>query len=125
QCADSGNLVREPAGGVAAGVWDPRFKRVRDEFIRNFTDRGEVGAAVSVIAGGQRVVDLWGGTARVDTNTPWQQDTIVHVWSCTKGATALCAHILAARGQLDLDALVTDYWPQFGPNAKAPTTVPI
>ncbi|TMA31476.1 MAG: beta-lactamase family protein [Deltaproteobacteria bacterium] len=116
-------LIREPAGGTVSGGWDWRFKRVRDEFIRNFTDRGEVGAAVSVIAGGRRVIDLWGGVARPATGDPWQQDTIVHVWSCTKGATALCAHILAARGLLDLDALVTDYWPEFGQNGKEATTV--
>ncbi len=116
-------LVREPAGGVVSGAWDPRFRRVRDQFVRNFSERGEVGAAVSVIAGGRRVIDLWGGTARVDTGAPWQKDTIVHVWSCTKGATALCAHILAARGLLDLDALVTDYWPEYGQNGKGGTTV--
>ena len=118
-----GDLIREPAGGTVAGVFDPRFRRVRDQFVRNFSERGEVGAAVSVIAGGRRVVDLWGGIARPDTNQPWQQNTIVHVWSCTKGATALCAHILAARGELDLDALVTDYWPEFGQNGKEATTV--
>jgi len=118
-----GALVREPAGGVVSGVWDLRFKRVRDEFIRNFTDRGEVGAAVSVIAGGRRVVDLWGGTARTDTGERWEQNTIVHVWSCTKGATALCAHILAARGLLDLDAPVVDYWPEYGQEGKQGTTV--
>ena len=77
-----------------------------------------MGAAVSVIAGGRRVVDLWGGTARVDTAEPWQQNTIVHVWSCTKGATALCAHILAARGLLDLDAPVVDYGPSTGRRAR-------
>src|SRR5262249_5040117 len=116
-------LIREPAGGTVSGVYDLRFKRVRDEFIRNFSERGEVGAAVCVISGGRRVVDLWGGTARVETAEPWEQDTIVHVWSCTKGATALCAHILAARGLLDLDAPVVDYWPEYGQNGKAATTV--
>jgi CubicO group peptidase (beta-lactamase class C family) len=123
QQGQDGSLMREPAGGIISGVWDTRFKRVRDQFVRNFTERGEVGAAVSVIAGGQKVVDLWGGIADVATNKSWQQDTIVHVWSCTKGATALCAHILAARGLLDLDALVTDYWPEFGQNGKEATTV--
>jgi CubicO group peptidase (beta-lactamase class C family) len=118
-----GDLVREPSISPISGVWALRFKRVRDQFLRNFAERGEVGAAVSVISGGRRVVDLWGGTARVDTNTPWQQDTLVHVWSCTKGATALCAHILAQRGLLDLDALVTDYWPEYGQNGKETTTV--
>jgi CubicO group peptidase (beta-lactamase class C family) len=121
--AGDAGLIREPAGGIVSGVWDWRFKRVRDEFVRNFTDRGEVGAAVSVIAGGRRVIDLWGGTARAETGEPWREDTIVHVWSCTKGATALCAHILAARGLLDLDALVTDYWPEYGQNGKEATTV--
>ena len=120
---DDANLNREPAGGIIAGVWDSRFKRVRDQFVRNFTERGEVGAAVSVIAGGRRVVDLWGGIADVATNKSWREDTIVHVWSCTKGATALCAHILANRGLLDLDALVTDYWPEYGQNGKEATTV--
>src|SRR5262245_3863757 len=118
-----GSLIREPAGGTVSGVWDFRFKRVRDQFVRNFTERGEVGAAVSVIAGGRRVVDLWGGIANADTSTPWREDSIVHVWSCTKGATAMCAHVLANRGQLDLDALVTDYWPEFGQNGKEATTV--
>ena len=120
-----GRRRSDPRAGrwAVSGVWDRRFKRVRDEFIRNFTDRGEVGAAVSIIAGGRRVVDLWGGTARVETAEPWQEDTIVHVWSCTKGATALCAHILAARGLLDLDAPVVDYWPEFGQNGKEGTTV--
>src|SRR5688572_11974639 len=120
---EDGSMVREPSGGVIAGSWDTRFRRVRDEFVRNFSERGEVGAAVSVIAGGRKVVDLWGGIAKPETNQPWAQDTIVHVWSCTKGATALCAHILAARGLLDLDALVTDYWPEFGTNGKEATTV--
>ena len=120
---DDSSLVREPAGGTISGVWSPRFKRVRDEFIRNFMQRGELGASVSIIAGGRRVVDLWGGIARADTGAPWQRDTIAHVWSCTKGATALCAHILAGRGQLDLDAPVTDYWPEFGQNGKQGTTV--
>jgi len=120
---DADGLVREPSGGLVSGVWHTKFRRVRDEFVRNFTERGEVGAAVSLIAGGRRVVDLWGGTARVDTAEPWREDTIVHAWSSTKGATALCAHILAARGLLDLDAPVADYWPEFAQNGKEATTV--
>jgi CubicO group peptidase (beta-lactamase class C family) len=64
------------------------------------------------------VVDLWGGIARPDTQTPWVEDTISVIWSATKGATALCAHILASRGLLDLDAPVTTYWPEFGQAGK-------
>src|SRR5258706_14207852 len=61
---DDGNLVREPAGSPIGGVWSTRFKRVRDEFIRNFSERGEVGASGSVIAGGRNVIHLWGSPAR-------------------------------------------------------------
>jgi CubicO group peptidase (beta-lactamase class C family) len=119
----AGNLVPEPSGGTVSGGFHPRFHGVRDEFVRNFAERGEVGASVCVIVDGHTVVDLWGGIARTDTNEPWGEDTIAHVWSCTKGATALCAHVLAARGLLDLDAPVVDYWPEFGQNGKAATTV--
>src|SRR6266542_909210 len=79
------------------GTCEPRFERVREEFERNFAERGEVGASVCVTLDGQTVVDLWGGTARPDQ--PWAQDTIGNVWSATKCAVALCAHLLAARGQ--------------------------
>jgi CubicO group peptidase (beta-lactamase class C family) len=106
-----------------SGTCDPRFARVRGEFERNFRERGEVGASVCVTLAGETVVDLWGGTARVDTGAPWQKDTVVQVWSCTKGATALCAHILAARGLLDIDAPVVQYWPEFGRAGKEQITV--
>jgi CubicO group peptidase (beta-lactamase class C family) len=101
------------------GSCDPRFQPVRQEFERNFRERGEVGASVCVTVGGQTVVDLWGGFARAETQTPWTAETISIVFSSTKGATALCAHILASRGKLDLDAPVTTYWPEFGQAGKA------
>ncbi|HKT03898.1 MAG TPA: serine hydrolase domain-containing protein [Rugosimonospora sp.] len=100
------------------GTCDPRFARVRDEFERNFAERGEVGASVCVTVDGQTVVDLWGGVADPGTGRAWDTDTIGHVWSATKGATALCAHLLAYRGLLDFDAPVTAYWPEFGKNGK-------
>jgi CubicO group peptidase (beta-lactamase class C family) len=105
------------------GTADPRFATVRAEFERNFAERGEVGASVCVTSDGETVVDLWGGVADPDTNAPWTRDTISLVWSCTKGATALCAHILAARGSLDLDAPVARYWPEFAKGGKAELTV--
>jgi len=119
----AGGLVPERPGGPVSGGYHPTFRAVRDEFVRNFSERGELGASVCVIVDGHTVVDLWGGTARLDTGEPWGEDTIAHVWSCTKGATALCAHILAARGLLDLDAPVVQYWPEFGQNGKEGTTV--
>jgi CubicO group peptidase (beta-lactamase class C family) len=109
--------------GAVSGTWHSAFKAVRDEFVRNFAERGEVGASVSVMLGGVMVVDLWGGVADPATGTPWRKDTLVHVWSCTKGVTALAAHILASRGQLDLDAPVVHYWPEFAQNGKQNTTV--
>ncbi len=100
------------------GTCEARFARVREEFERNFAERGEVGASVCVTVDGETVVDLWGGSADPVSGRAWNRDTLGHVWSATKGATALCAHILAARGQLDLNAPVTAYWPEFGKNGK-------
>ncbi len=100
------------------GFCGPKFQAVRQELERNFRERGEVGASVCVTLRGPVVVDLWGGTADVETDTPWTEDTVSLVFSCTKGATALCAHILASRGRLDLDAPVAEYWPGFAQSGK-------
>jgi CubicO group peptidase (beta-lactamase class C family) len=101
-----------------AGTIDPKFAPVRDAFRENFTHRGELGAAVTVTLNGRTVVDLWGGIADKVSGRPWLRDTMVMVFSCTKAATALCAHVLAARGQLDLDAPVARYWPEFAAAGK-------
>jgi CubicO group peptidase (beta-lactamase class C family) len=100
------------------GTCDPKFQEVRQEFERNFQERGEVGASVCVTVQEQTVVDLWGGQANAGSNTPWKEDTVSVVFSSTKGATALCAHMLASRGQLDLDAPVATYWPEFAQSGK-------
>ena len=93
--------------------------KVADVFRANFEGSpGEVGAACCVYVGGRPVVDLWGGLADSDANHPWSKDTIALVASTTKGATAICAHLLAQRGELDLDAPVVEYWPEFGANGK-------
>jgi len=106
-----------------AGTCDPRFDGVREEFERNFEERGDIGAAVSVTLDGEKVVDLWGGLADPTAGREWEGDTIGSVWSCTKGATALCAHMLISRGDLELDAPVTRYWPEFAKNGKDAITV--
>lgn len=106
-----------------SGMCHWKFQAVHDEFVRNFAERGEVGASVCVTVNGRTVVDLWGGTARPDTDEPWREDTVCHVWSATKGATSLCAHILIDRGLLDLDAPVVQYWPEFGQAGKEAITV--
>src|SRR5438477_5114431 len=94
------------------GFCGPAWGAVAEEFARNFAERGEVGAAVCVIVEGETVADLWGGVADRRSGGPWQRDTIGLLWSCTKGAVALCTHVLVARGQLDLDAPVARYWPE-------------
>jgi CubicO group peptidase (beta-lactamase class C family) len=93
----------------------PGFEPVREAFLANFEHGGDVGAAVCVYLDGRPVVDLWGGSA--DTR-PWQRDTLQLVYSATKGATAACAHLLAERGELDLEAPVAECWPEFAAEGK-------
>ena len=113
----------ETPRGAITGECDPAFQQVAEEFARNFADRGEVGASVCVTLEGETVVDLWGGLAKVDGNVPWERDTIATIFSCTKGATAICAHILVSRGELDVEAPVAKYWPEFATNGKEDATV--
>src|SRR5258707_14189071 len=99
---------------MTEGTCKPGFERVAEAFARNFDSKGEVGASVCLTVAGETVVDLWGGVADQKNGRPWTEDTVSIVFSCTKGATALCAQILASRGKLDLDAPVTELWPAFG-----------
>ncbi|HVT78956.1 MAG TPA: serine hydrolase domain-containing protein [Acidimicrobiales bacterium] len=96
----------------------PGFEAVRDAFQANFDQHGDVGAAFALYKDGEKVVDLWGGVANQDTGAPWVEDTLQLVFSTTKGATAICAHLLAQRGDLDFDAPVAEYWPEFKANGK-------
>lgn len=105
------------------GKTDPKFDAVKQEFERNFAERGEVGASVCLSLNGETLVDLWGGKANPETGEDWQEDTISIVFSCSKAATALCAHILIDRGELNPSALVAEYWPEFAKNGKEKTTV--
>ncbi|MFE4677662.1 serine hydrolase domain-containing protein [Streptomyces sp. NPDC056723] len=100
------------------GHCDARFDAVRAAFEENFDEREELGAAVTVLVDGAPVVDLWGGWADAARTRAWERDTVVNVWSTTKGPTALCAHILIDRGLLDPDAPVAAYWPEFAAAGK-------
>jgi CubicO group peptidase (beta-lactamase class C family) len=100
------------------GHCDARFAAVRTAFEENFQGRDELGAAVAVTLDGETVVDLWGGWADAARTRPWERETLVNVWSTSKGPTSLCAHILADRGLLDLDAPVAAYWPEFAAAGK-------
>jgi CubicO group peptidase (beta-lactamase class C family) len=107
---------------MTEGICKPGFERVAEAFQKNFEARGEVGASVCLTVGGETVVDLWGGTADPKTGAPWTRDTVGIVFSCTKGATALCAHVLASRGMLDIDAPVAGLWPEFAQAGKERVT---
>lgn len=115
-------LDQEVPGGVVEGRYDPRFKPVVDRFLENFRVRNEVGASLCLIHEGRKVVDVWGGMADPAAQTPWREDTVSVVFSCTKAATAVCAHLLHERGQLDLDAPVAEVWPEFARNGKEGAT---
>ncbi len=103
--------MREPS--PVHGTCDARFTRVREVFAEHFADPGEVGAAVSVTLEGRTVVDLWAGHADAARTRPWTPETIVNLFSTTKGMVSLCAHRLVDQGRLDLDAPVARYWPEF------------
>ena len=99
------------------GFCNDGYTKVADAFGDNF-DRGlEVGASVAVTVDGEPVVDMWAGDAD-PRGTAWERDTIINVYSTTKTMAAVCMLMLADRGQLDFDAPVARYWPEFGQNGK-------
>ena len=100
-------------GKTAAG-----FEAVRTAFEQNFATRGEVGAGVCVYVGGALVAELWGGHADQARTQPWESNTLVNVYSTTKGMTALCAQRLIDEGRLELDRPVAEYWPEFAAEGK-------
>jgi CubicO group peptidase (beta-lactamase class C family) len=100
-------------GTVAAG-----FEPVLEVFAANFTEHGDTGAGVCVYLSGSPVVDLTGGWAQVRARVPYDHQTLQLVFSATKGATALCAHLLAQAGRLDLDGPVATHWPEFAAGGK-------
>jgi CubicO group peptidase (beta-lactamase class C family) len=106
-------LTDAPASSAISGRVDPRFDAVRDAFAESFRSRGELGAGVSVVVDGRPVVELWGGFVDRERTRPWASNTLVNVWSTTKGWTSVCLHRLVEAGAIDLDAPVARYWPEF------------
>ena len=101
----------------------PGFETVQEEFARNFTERGELGAACTIYYRGEKVVDLWGGYRDPQKQLPWQEDTMVLVFSSTKGLAGLAMALAHSRGLLDYDAPIASYWPEFAQNGKEHITV--
>ncbi|MGN6187511.1 MAG: serine hydrolase domain-containing protein [Conexibacter sp.] len=108
-----------PCGGTVASGFEP----VADAFARNFTERGELGAAFAVTRDGRPVVDLWGGVADADAGRPWREDTLQLIFSGTKGLVGLCVAMLVERGRLCLDDPVCRHWPEFAVAGKQSITV--
>jgi CubicO group peptidase (beta-lactamase class C family) len=105
------------------GDVDEGYGKVGDAFRRNLSSGKEIGAAVAVYRDGRKVVDLWGGLRNGRTQAPWLQDTIVNVFSTTKGVASLAVALAASRGLIDYDARVADYWPEFAQAGKGAITV--
>ncbi len=105
-----------------SGEVEPEFEKVKEVFRANWAGY-EVGACFSVVYKGKKVIDLWGGFQDKACTRPWKSDTLVNVYSTTKGMASLAVAILAEEGKLDYEAMVTDYWPEFGAEGKARVTV--
>lgn len=105
------------------GHADSRYGAVADAFRQNFAAHNELGAAVAVVRDGELVVDLWGGHRDMRCQQRWERDTLVTVWSTTKGMTATAMAVAHSRGLFELDEPVATYWPEFGQNGKDAITV--
>ena len=104
-----------PLGGKCSG----RFDSLRELFAAGLGSGEDLGASLVFNIDGEVVVDLWGGRADEARTVPWAEDTITNVFSTTKTMTALAALVLVDRGELDLDATVAKYWPEFAARGKA------
>jgi CubicO group peptidase (beta-lactamase class C family) len=107
-----------PVKSPVHGTCDERFAKVRDIFSTNLESGLDLGASVAFTVDGESLVDLWGGFTDLDRTREWQSDTIVNLYSTTKGMTAICAHQLIESGKLDVDAPVAEYWPEFAAAGK-------
>jgi CubicO group peptidase (beta-lactamase class C family) len=112
-----------PARPEIHGSVEPGFEAVRDAFEQNFVRRHELGSACCVYHGGRKVLDLWGGVRHKASLAPWEQDTMVLVYSATKGLSAMTLALAHSRGWLDYEAPVCRYWPEFAQQGKERITV--
>jgi CubicO group peptidase (beta-lactamase class C family) len=108
----------EVQGHVSRG-----FEAVREAFIENFARRRELGGACCAYHRGENVIDLWGGIRKKQTGEPWEQDTMVLVYSATKGLAAMTLALAHSRGWLDYEERVANYWPEFAQQGKETITV--
>ncbi|HEU0203009.1 MAG TPA: serine hydrolase domain-containing protein [Burkholderiaceae bacterium] len=112
-----------PANAAVQGHCIPAFEVLRQRFAALFASGDELGASLAMTIEGETVVDLWGGWADPARTRPWEADTLTNVWSTTKPMTSLCALLLIERNELDPDAPVARYWPEFAANGKSQVLV--
>jgi len=105
------------------GTVEPGWEIVRDTFVKNFADHDEIGAAITVYKDAKKVVDIWGGHADVAKTKPWEENTLVNVWSTTKGIAAAVIARLVDQGKLSYNEPVATYWPEFAAAGKENVTV--
>ena len=105
------------------GFVQPGFEAVREAFAENFSLRHELGAACCIYQHGEKVVDLWGGIRNAETGDAWEEDTMVLVFSATKGFAAMAMALAHSRGWLDYEERVCTYWPEFAQEGKDKITV--
>jgi CubicO group peptidase (beta-lactamase class C family) len=106
-----------------SGFAEPGFEAVREVFIQNFERRHELGAACCIYRGGEKVVDLWGGIRNEATGEPWEENTMVIVYSTTKGLAGLAMALAHSRGLFDYNERISKYWPEFAQQGKEKITV--
>src|SRR5215207_4825099 len=110
---EAAGTERFEANGTAVpvhGSYDPRFRSVVEAFVENYRQDDEVGSAVSIVVGGETVVDIWGGWTDLTRTAEWERDTIVCMMSVAKGITAIAFNMLIDRGLVDLESPVARYW---------------
>lgn len=105
-------------GNVSKG-----FERVHDEFRTNFSQRGEIGAACAIYLEGEKIVDLWGGYRDREKTLPWEKETMVPVFSTSKGLSAMAMALAHSQGLLDFSEKISTYWPEFSQNGKEHITI--
>jgi CubicO group peptidase (beta-lactamase class C family) len=118
-----GTAAETEGSVVVGGGVSPGFEEVRAEFERNFAERGELGAACAAYHAGEKVVDLWGGYRDEKERVPWEEDTLVLVFSTTKGVAGMAVALAHSRGFFEYDEPVARYWPEFAEGGKERVTV--
>ncbi len=113
----------EPVLQPIEGLCAEGFELIRQAFVENFTIRGDVGAALTVVAHGDMVVDLWGGWRDEARTQRWQRETVVNIWSTTKGVAAMCFAMLVDQGRANYEEPVATWWPEFAQAGKGAVTL--